>query len=237
VALAEAETRDLRSARSLVEQGRTVTIGGAAGSDIDWIEPELARDDAWISDDEGIVDDEPDPRTRRIVLADAPSREPEVRVAPAPVSAFRAAPAVVPSPPARVVTASPAPTATPPRADEGAVAYRAALEAVRARRLDEAIDLFERFLARYPAHPYADNALYWQGEIHFVAGRLRDARTAYERIVRDHPSANKVSDALFRLGVCAQRLGESERARDYFRELRSRFPESPAARRVPEEAT
>ena len=150
----------------------------------------------------------------------SPFDVPAIPIAPVPV----APPEPAPPPPAVI-----APSA--PSADEiGAALYRRALAAMSDRRLDEALAGFDGFLAAHPAHPYADNAHYWRGEIHFARRDYARAAAEMQRLIERYPNGNRVPDAMLRLGICLERLGETARARAVLQELRSRFPQSVAAR-------
>ncbi|MBZ0118529.1 MAG: tetratricopeptide repeat protein, partial [Sandaracinaceae bacterium] len=78
--------------------------------------------------------------------------------------------------------------------------------------------------------PYADNAHYWRGEIHFARRDYARAAAEMQRLIERYPNGNRVPDAMLRLGICLERLGETARARAVLQELRSRFPQSVAAR-------
>jgi len=146
---------------------------------------------------------------------------PSTQVAPLPSSALL--------PPA----APDVPAAAP---DDAAVReYREALAMVRDRRLDAALPALERFVAAHPNHPYADNALYWRGEVFFLRHQFPQALREYTRLLSTYPRGNKVADALLRTGLCHLRMGDAARARASFRRLRESFPQSVAARRASRE--
>lgn len=114
------------------------------------------------------------------------------------------------------------------------VRYEEALALVRDKRYQEAIAAFAAFLADYPQHPHADNAVYWQGECHYATGRLEAARDQFARVIRDYPHGNKVPDALLKLGLTERKLGHMQEARRAFTTLSSNFPNSDANRRLSE---
>jgi tol-pal system protein YbgF len=115
--------------------------------------------------------------------------------------------------------------------------YRAALGFVEARRWNDALGALARFAAAHPDHPYADNALYWQGEVLYAQREYRRAMEILETMIRRYPRGNKVPDALLRLGYCSLRLGDPERARTYFERVRREHPDSVAARLASREET
>ncbi|MCZ7678537.1 MAG: tol-pal system protein YbgF [Sandaracinaceae bacterium] len=147
-------------------------------------------------------------------------------------------PDAVPAIPASPLLVSPpvasAPPPEPPRpapADDPAVAsYREGLAHLSARRLDEALAAFDSFLRAHPHHAYADNALYWRGEIHYARRDYRRALAELSALVERYPRGNKVAEALLRIGLCHERMGDRQRAREVFHRLRTQYPDSVAAR-------
>jgi tol-pal system protein YbgF len=117
-----------------------------------------------------------------------------------------------------------------PRADASA-AYQAALDLVKARRYDEAEQDLAGFLARYPNHPHADNALYWSGECSYARGDYRGAVHRFRELVERYPAGNKVPDALLKLGMSQRELGDEKAARQSFALLRRNYPTTEAAQR------
>lgn len=111
-------------------------------------------------------------------------------------------------------------------------AYDSALALVRGGRCGEATTAFREFLNQWPAHPHADNALYWQGECLERMGNTAAAITAWETLIERFSTGNKVPDALFKLARARRRAGDVARAERHERQLLEGFPESDAARRL-----
>jgi len=112
-------------------------------------------------------------------------------------------------------------------------AYDAALSLIAARQYPQALDALAAFLVKWPDHPYADNAMYWRGEAYFARGEFAQAADQFEGVLARFPGGNKVPDALLKLGLCAQRMGDPARAKGYFDRLAQQYPQSEAARRIP----
>ncbi len=108
--------------------------------------------------------------------------------------------------------------------------YRVALAHVSAREWELALDTLARFVEAHPDHAYADNAMYWRGEVLYARRDYAGAITELTSMIERFPRGNKVPDALLRIGFAYQRLGESERARDIFRRVREQYPGTVAAR-------
>ncbi len=114
-----------------------------------------------------------------------------------------------------------------------APAYDAAMALVNAHQYDKALDSLAAFLVRWPEHPYANNAMYWRGECYFARGDYRRAAEQFEGVVARFPAGAKAPDALLKLGMSQQRLGDATKAKDSFDRLTQLYPQSDAARRIP----
>ncbi len=107
--------------------------------------------------------------------------------------------------------------------------YRNGLRLVRDQKFEQALRVFTEFVKRHADHPYADNALFWQGEIRYLRREYAQAVQAFEQVSKAHPNGNKVPDALYKIGLIRLKQGDTEGARRYFDEVRKRFPSTAAA--------
>jgi len=191
--------------------------------------------------EEPAEDDAPRPVLRLYGTPEPAPEQPSVNTATLSPGTFGVRPAIAPlpavsaqaNPPAVSGSAAPLPSPQSPLAapeDAAVQEYRAALAMVRDRRFDEALPALERFVAAHPDHPYADNALYWRGEVFFLRHQFPQALREYTRLLSTYPDGNKVADALLRSGICHLRMGDAARARASFRRLRESYPQSVAAR-------
>ena len=112
--------------------------------------------------------------------------------------------------------------------------YDHALSLVHSKQYDGALDELNAFMTRWPDHPYVENALYWRAEIAFVRGEHQRAAEQFEAVVAR--GGTKAPDALFKLGMCQERLGASDRAKDTWNRLRRDFPRSDAAKKLSKES-
>ncbi len=110
--------------------------------------------------------------------------------------------------------------------------YEAALAQVNGKQYDRALESLSAFLVRFPDHPYAENATYWRGECYYARGEYLRAAEQFEAVVA-RGAGMKAPDALLKIGACHERLGASDRAKEYWDRLRREFPRSDAARKIP----
>jgi tol-pal system protein YbgF len=125
--------------------------------------------------------------------------------------------------------------AKPPSAldPEAKRTYDAALALVNAKEYDKGLEALAAFLVRYPDHPYAANATYWRGECFFAQGQYVRAVEQFDGILARFPLGNKTPDALLKLGLSYQKLGNPAKAKSYFDKLQSEYPRSDAAKLIP----
>lgn len=121
-----------------------------------------------------------------------------------------------------------APVAKEPEVDVSG--YRRGLQLVRDQRFDEAQLELEGFVSQHPSHPYADNALFWCGEVHYLQRNYSEALEQFDKLLKLYPWGNKAPDALYRMGQIYLRRGDKARAQAYFDKVREQFPDTAAAR-------
>ncbi|MFW2386719.1 MAG: tol-pal system protein YbgF [Polyangiales bacterium] len=124
----------------------------------------------------------------------------------------------------------PEPPAARKRPEVSVEGYRRGLSLIREQKFSEALVELDEFAAAHPSHPYADNALFWCGEIHYLRHEHARALEYFQRIEKLHPWANKAPDALYRMGQIYLSRGDTARAQAYFDKVREQFPNTAAAR-------
>lgn len=95
--------------------------------------------------------------------------------------------------------------------EEETEAYRNAYDLLETDRLDESIAAFEDFLGTYPISPYADNALYWQGEAMYAKRSFEDAIVNFNVLIESFETSPKVPDAKLKIAFA---LYEQSRFQD-----------------------
>ncbi|MDZ7751493.1 MAG: tol-pal system protein YbgF [Gammaproteobacteria bacterium] len=146
-----------------------------------------------------------------------------------PVATAEPVPPTTPVAPAKPADRAPAPAAAVDPLEEQA-AYEGAFGLLRDGRYKRAGEAFNRFLDEYPASGYADNALYWLGESHYVIRDFDAAAAAFRRVVAEHPNSDKTTHARLKIGYILHEQGALDQAEEVLTELVKGHPDSTAAR-------
>ncbi|NII52829.1 tol-pal system protein YbgF [Luteibacter sp. SG786] len=171
-----------------------------------------------------------DSRLGRIEKGGASQGQAPAAQAPAPGSS---APSAAPA------AAQPASAATPAQAPAGAApahadadqqaAYDAAFKSLRAGDYVSASRGFRDFLVKYPDSPLAPNAYYWLGESYYVTMNYPVAIEAFQRLVKQYPQSDKVSDGLLKVGYCQIELKQQDAAVATLKQVTAKYPGTKAA--------
>ena len=109
-------------------------------------------------------------------------------------------------------------------------AYRAAFDLLKDRKYPQAKQEFTSMLARYPQGQFADNGLYWLGEIGYVTKDYPSALIHFNRLVADYPLSPKLPGAMLKLGYVYSDQNDLEQARLILTEVAKRFPDTTEGR-------
>ena len=107
--------------------------------------------------------------------------------------------------------------------------YKKAYEQYEKRLFTEAREEMRLFLAEYPRHELAGNALFWIGETHFHQKRYDSAILSYQDVIEKFPENRKVPAAHLKQAFAFIELGEKVAARGILKTLLDRHPDSDVA--------
>lgn len=114
------------------------------------------------------------------------------------------------------------------------IEYHAALDLVRGKQFDAALQSFRRFLRRYPRDRLAQNALFWSAECEYRKQRFAEAERGFDEVVKRYPHGRKTPEALLKRGLCEAELGRRHDAQASFAILSQNYPSAAATRRIPQ---
>jgi len=102
--------------------------------------------------------------------------------------------------------------------------YENAQSLMRAGRLGEAEEEYDRFLASYADDPNAPSARYWRAFTQLARGDDREAALGFTEYLQRYPSGRYAPDALVRLGVALRGAGLNDDACRAFADFNRRYP-------------
>ena len=106
-------------------------------------------------------------------------------------------------------------------------------EVLFSRRYEKDGSLADTFYAAKSEHfPEGDltvNAYYWLGEVYLAKPQLEQARQAFTIVATRYSDHRKAPDAVYKLGVTLDRLGEKDEARRRMSSVVEQYPDSGAA--------
>jgi len=108
-------------------------------------------------------------------------------------------------------------------------AFDAAMDAYEAGELDEAAAGFAAFTETYPGGALSGAAHFWRGRALAESDDWRRAARAFLDSFSAAPDGEHAPEALWRLGLSLDRIGQREEACLTLAEVAPRFPDSPAA--------
>ncbi|WP_417566883.1 tol-pal system protein YbgF [Marinobacter sp.] len=97
------------------------------------------------------------------------------------------------------------------------------------KKYDEAISRIYEFIDKYPEGDLTVNAYYWLGEVYLVKPQLEQAKQAFTIVATRFSDHRKAPDALYKLGVTHDRLGEKAEAQRRMKMVIEDYPASSAA--------
>lgn len=97
------------------------------------------------------------------------------------------------------------------------------------KNYDEAITRLYDFIDKYPEGDLTVNAYYWLGEVYLAKPQLQQAKQAFTIVASRYGDHRKAPDAVYKLGVTLDRLGEKDEARRRMQSVIDNYPASSAA--------
>lgn len=104
--------------------------------------------------------------------------------------------------------------------------YQDSLSKYRGGDYGEALQGFTRFLQAGPREDYVDNALYWIGECHYGLGQYERSISFFQQIIDELQGATKVPDAMLKMSLAYDQIGQPQRAVQLLEELTEKYPRS-----------
>jgi len=112
--------------------------------------------------------------------------------------------------------------------------YRYGLDAYYKGKVEEAREMFEKFVKRFKDSELYDNALFWIGQTYYTEGRYDKAIKTFDMLINDCKTGkildcNKMPTAMLKKGFAFLKMGETNKAKAVFKELIKTFPDTEEA--------
>ncbi|MBB5320745.1 tol-pal system protein YbgF [Marinobacter oulmenensis] len=108
--------------------------------------------------------------------------------------------------------------------------YDAIIKLIREEKdFDTAINQLYEFIDTYPEGDLTVNAYYWLGEVYLAKPQLEQAKQAFTIVATRYADHRKAPDAIYKLGVTLDRLGEKDEAERRMSEVVENYPDSGSA--------
>jgi len=98
------------------------------------------------------------------------------------------------------------------------------------KNYDQAINGLYDFIDEYEEGDLTVNAYYWLGEVYLVENQLEQARQAFTIVATRYGDHRKAPDAVYKLGVTQDRLGNKDEARSRMENVIRDYPNTSAAK-------
>ncbi|MFO7818516.1 MAG: tetratricopeptide repeat protein [Thermodesulfobacteriota bacterium] len=111
-------------------------------------------------------------------------------------------------------------------------AYKKALEMLWDDKPGPAREKFLRLQKIEPDNELQPNVQYWIGETYYDQQRFAQAILNFKQVVQNYPRSAKAPDALLKVSLCYEKLGDEQNSNFYKRILREDYPDSEAVSKL-----
>lgn len=101
---------------------------------------------------------------------------------------------------------------------------------IKAKEYDKAIPALRSFINNYPRSGYLSNAHYWLGQLLFNQQSWQEAQIEFATVSSKFQDSSKRPDALLKLGIIAQQMGDKAMAKQYWQQVINEYPNSSASK-------
>lgn len=133
------------------------------------------------------------------------------------------------TPPAATPPAGATPPALPPPPQNPQRSFDTAYGDYISGQYDMAVAGFQYYIETFPTSPDVPKARFYVAESYYGKGQNKEAVTAYNQVISQHKGTTWEADALFKQGLAYEKLGQPERAKANWEQVRKEFPDSNAA--------
>lgn len=104
--------------------------------------------------------------------------------------------------------------------------YNAAMGQYTSGQYDLAVEAFTEYLQKFPKGPDAPNAQYFLGMAHMFQNQNADALKAFQAIVANHPTSDRVAGAYIQQATIYEKMQKKTEAINMYKLVINKFPEN-----------
>lgn len=110
--------------------------------------------------------------------------------------------------------------------------YKKALDLYRSNQFFESIESFKTLIKKYKKikTSLSDNFYYWIGENYLSLDDIPLAREYFNRVITKYPSANKVPDSIYKLGLILEKENKNKEAILKYKKVINTYSDTEAAK-------
>lgn len=113
--------------------------------------------------------------------------------------------------------------------------YQKAYNLIKAKKYNDAVDVLQGMLKKYPSGQFASNAHYWLGELYGLMGKNDQALTEFNAVVKNYPTSPRVPDAQLKVGLILAAQSKWSDAKAALKKVINRYPGTSPARLASEQ--
>jgi len=133
---------------------------------------------------------------------------------------------------AATATSAAEPTTTdgqPDVAEEQQI-YQTAYALIKAKKYEEAVNVLQGMLKKYPSGQFASNAHYWLGELYGLMNKNDQALAEFTTVVKDYSDSPRISDAQLKMGLILASQLKWPEAKTALKSVINHYPGTASAR-------
>lgn len=108
--------------------------------------------------------------------------------------------------------------------------YQTAYALIKAKKYDEAVNVLQGMLKKYPSGQFASNAHYWLGELYGLMGKNDQSLTEFSMVVKKYPDSPRISDAQLKIGLILAAQLKWPEAKTALKNVINHYPGTGSAR-------
>lgn len=117
-----------------------------------------------------------------------------------------------------------------PDVEEEQKIYQNAYNMIKTKKYNDAVNILQSMLQKYPTGQFASNAHYWLGELYGLMGKNDKALNEFDQVVRNFSDSPRVSDAMLKVGLIFAAQSRWADAKTILKQVVNHYPGTASSR-------